>query len=68
MVIEEDGTDEDAEKLSRVLRNDPGIDDIRHAEAGYDVAKDVWRGSINWILRRGRSEYLINYVRSFPGI
>src|SRR5450631_3872722 len=40
MVIVADGTDEAASKLSRVLRNDPGIGIIRHADAGYDVAKD----------------------------
>ena len=40
MVIVADGTDEAASKLSRVLRNDPGLGVIRHADAGYDVAKD----------------------------
>ncbi len=43
MVIVADGTDEAAEKLSRVLRNDPGLGVIRHADAGYDVAKDYAR-------------------------
>ena len=43
MVIVADGTDEAAERLKRVLRNDPGIGVIRHADAGYDVAKDVSR-------------------------
>jgi urocanate hydratase len=43
MVIVADGTDEAAEKLARVLRNDPGIGVIRHADAGYDVAKDYAR-------------------------
>jgi urocanate hydratase len=38
MVIVADGTDEAAEKLSRVLRNDPGIGVIRHADAGYELA------------------------------
>ncbi|MFM7455205.1 MAG: hypothetical protein ACKO2W_01270, partial [Vulcanococcus sp.] len=27
-------------ELSRVLRNDPGIGVIRHADAGYDIAAD----------------------------
>ncbi|MBK8494822.1 MAG: urocanate hydratase [Chitinophagaceae bacterium] len=40
MVIVADGTDEAAARLSRVLRNDPGMGVIRHADAGYDVAKD----------------------------
>lgn len=43
MVIVADGTPEAAEKLARVLRNDPGIGVIRHADAGYDVAKDTSR-------------------------
>ena len=43
MVIVADGTDAAAIKISRVLKNDPGIGVIRHADAGYDVAKDVAR-------------------------
>lgn len=41
MVIVADGTDEAAARLSRVLRNDPGLGVIRHADAGYDSAKDT---------------------------
>ena len=41
MVIVADGTDEAAEKLKRVLRNDPGIGVIRHADAGYEIAKET---------------------------
>ena len=43
MVIVADGTNDAASKLSRVLRNDPGLGIIRHADAGYDVAKDYAR-------------------------
>ena len=43
MVIVADGTDEAAARLSRVLRNDPGLGVIRHADAGYDIAKDTSR-------------------------
>jgi len=39
MVIVADGTDEAEERLKRVLRNDPGLGVIRHADAGYDIAK-----------------------------
>ncbi|HVX52444.1 MAG TPA: urocanate hydratase [Chitinophagaceae bacterium] len=39
MVIVADGTDEAAKRLGRVLRNDPGIGVIRHADAGYEIAK-----------------------------
>jgi urocanate hydratase len=38
MVIVADGTEEAAARLRRVLRNDPGIGVIRHADAGYELA------------------------------
>lgn len=41
MVIVADGTDEAADRLSRVLRNDPGLGVIRHADAGYPLAKQT---------------------------
>ncbi|MDA0328802.1 MAG: urocanate hydratase [Gemmatimonadetes bacterium] len=37
-VIVADGTPEMAERLERVLTNDPGIGVARHADAGYEVA------------------------------
>ena len=43
MVIVADGTDEAAARLKRVLHNDPGMGVIRHADAGYDIAKDFAR-------------------------
>lgn len=43
MVIVADGSDKAAKRLSRVLRNDPGLGVIRHADAGYDIAKDYAR-------------------------
>ncbi len=43
MVIVADGTEDAAARLSRVLRNDPGMGVIRHADAGYEVAKDTAR-------------------------
>lgn len=39
MVIVADGTDDAEQRLRRVLRNDPGLGVIRHADAGYDIAK-----------------------------
>jgi urocanate hydratase len=45
MVIVADGTADAALRLSRVLRNDPGMGVIRHADAGYDVAKDMLRNN-----------------------
>ncbi len=36
-----DGTELAAQKLERVLTNDPGMGVIRHADAGYDLAIEV---------------------------
>jgi urocanate hydratase len=36
-----DGTALAAQKLERVLTNDPGMGVIRHVDAGYDLAEDV---------------------------
>lgn len=36
-----DGTDLAAQKLERVLTNDPGMGVIRHVDAGYDRAEEV---------------------------
>ena len=41
MVIVADGTIDAEARLKRVLRNDPGMGVIRHADAGYETAKDV---------------------------
>jgi urocanate hydratase len=38
-----DGTEEGAERLQRVLTNDPGTGVMRHADAGYEVAIAVAR-------------------------
>jgi urocanate hydratase len=38
MVIVADGSDDAEKRLSRVLRNDPGMGVIRHADAGYELA------------------------------
>ena len=35
-----DGTDEAAKRVARVLYNDPGTGVMRHADAGYDIARD----------------------------
>ena len=43
MVIVADGTNEAAIRLKRVLHNDPAMGVIRHADAGYDIAKDTAR-------------------------
>ena len=41
MVIVADGTEAATKRLSRVLRNDPGMGVIRHADAGYELAKQT---------------------------
>jgi urocanate hydratase len=43
MVIVCDGTDDADRRLKRVLHNDPAMGVIRHADAGYDIAKDTAR-------------------------
>jgi urocanate hydratase len=43
MVIVADGTPEAAARLGRVLRNDPGMGVIRHADAGYELARETAR-------------------------
>jgi urocanate hydratase len=43
MVIVADGTDDAAARLARVLRNDPGMGVIRHADAGYETATETAR-------------------------
>ncbi len=43
MVIVADGTEDAAIRLKRVLHNDPAMGVIRHADAGYDIAKDTAR-------------------------
>ncbi len=39
MVIVADGTDDAHRRLKRVLHNDPAMGVIRHADAGYEIAK-----------------------------
>ena len=43
MVIVADGTDDAAERLGRVLWNDPATGVMRHADAGYEIAIDCAR-------------------------
>ncbi|HYJ61934.1 MAG TPA: urocanate hydratase [Actinomycetota bacterium] len=41
MVVVADGTEDARERLERVLTSDPGMGVIRHADAGYDRAREV---------------------------
>ncbi len=40
LVVLADGSDEAAERLGRVLWNDPATGVMRHADAGYEIAKE----------------------------
>ncbi|MFT5558376.1 MAG: urocanate hydratase [Marinobacter maritimus] len=43
MVVVCDGTDDAHQRVSRVLRNDPATGVMRHADAGYEIAKKCAR-------------------------
>jgi urocanate hydratase len=43
MVVVADGTQAAAARIARVLWNDPGTGVMRHADAGYDIARDCAR-------------------------
>ncbi|MEO0312549.1 MAG: urocanate hydratase [Bacteroidota bacterium] len=43
MVIVADGTTQAAERIHRVLHNDPAMGVLRHLDAGYDIAADTAR-------------------------
>jgi urocanate hydratase len=43
MVVVADGTDASRRRLERVLTSDPGMGIVRHADAGYETARDFAR-------------------------
>ncbi|HEX6844050.1 MAG TPA: urocanate hydratase, partial [Actinomycetota bacterium] len=43
MVVVADGSEDARERLERVLTSDPGTGVIRHADAGYELAREVAR-------------------------
>jgi urocanate hydratase len=45
MVVVADGTPEAARRLERVLTTDPGLGVLRHADAGYERAREVARAN-----------------------
>lgn len=45
VVILCDGTEEADKRIARVLHNDPATGVMRHADAGYDIAKDCARSN-----------------------
>jgi urocanate hydratase len=48
-----DGSDLAASKLERVLTNDPGTGVMRHADAGYEIARDTARERGLWLPSEG---------------
>ena len=44
-----DGSPEASEKIGRVLWNDPATGVMRHADAGYDLARDCARQNGLWL-------------------
>lgn len=49
VVIVADGTEQAAQRLSRVLWNDPATGVMRHADAGYNTAKNCARENSLWL-------------------
>ncbi|MDI9818214.1 MULTISPECIES: urocanate hydratase [unclassified Legionella] len=49
MVIVADGTDKAAARLKRVLHNDPATGVMRHADAGYQLAKECAKANSLWL-------------------
>jgi len=43
MVVVSDGTEAAAKRVARVLWNDPATGVMRHADAGYEIARDCAR-------------------------
>ncbi len=53
MVIVADGSDEASERLARVLYNDPATGVMRHADAGYELAKQCAQENQLWLPMEG---------------
>ncbi|WP_454780924.1 urocanate hydratase [Legionella sp. WA2022007384] len=49
VVIVADGTEKAAQRLARVLHNDPATGVMRHADAGYDLAKKCAKENSLWL-------------------
>ncbi|MBI2786482.1 MAG: urocanate hydratase [Legionella longbeachae] len=49
VVIVADGTDKAAQRLSRVLHNDPATGVMRHADAGYELAQKCAKENGLWL-------------------
>ena len=49
VVIVADGSEKAARRLARVLHNDPATGVMRHADAGYDLAKQCAKDNALWL-------------------
>ncbi|HAT1801911.1 TPA: urocanate hydratase [Legionella pneumophila] len=49
VVIVADGTEKAAKRLARVLHNDPATGVMRHADAGYQIAKECAKENSLWL-------------------
>ncbi len=49
VVIVADGTEKAAKRLARVLHNDPATGVMRHADAGYDLARQCAKDNSLWL-------------------
>lgn len=49
VVIVADGTEKAAQRLARVLHNDPATGVMRHADAGYEIAKKCAKENALWL-------------------
>ena len=49
VVIVADGTEKAAQRLARVLHNDPATGVMRHADAGYELAKKCAKENSLWL-------------------
>lgn len=58
VVIVADGTDKAARRLARVLHNDPSTGVMRHADAGYALAKQCARDNSLWLPMESQEEFI----------
>ena len=56
VVIVADGTEKAAMRLARVLHNDPATGVMRHADAGYDIAKQCAKENSLWLPMESQEE------------
>ncbi|CAM2800658.1 urocanate hydratase [Legionella worsleiensis] len=58
VVIVADGTAKAAQRLARVLHNDPATGVMRHADAGYELAKECAKENSLWLPMEFQKEHV----------